>query len=274
MESFRRTETGPIKRPLEKRESIAEGIADIGKDIRLLADAVEQDPSRVQEMLADLRMYAAYLDAHKNDVLQLENHATFDTLTQLPNRRHFTETLAMQAGHALRSAEKGVPPELHVLYIDIDKFKEINDGLGHDTGDLYLKTVATAMREALPRDTDVVARKGGDEFVALLLDCDAAAAERIAERLREAVRRASGRAKHEYQKVQNTILPTDEGNVTASIGFASLAGENDSAEALEKRADQAMYMAKSRGRDQVVQFSQDMADGDSDGVDGKERAAR
>ena len=131
---------------------------------------------------------------------------------------------------------KGRP--LAVLLMDIDQFKAVNDSLGHAAGDGVLKHLATRARLVL-RGEDVLGRLGGDEFVALLPSTDVAGARIVAERLREAVNHA------------HMLYRGEEVPVPVSIGVAQ-AGDDEPLEAVLQRADQAMYLAKRAGGDQVA----------------------
>jgi two-component system, cell cycle response regulator len=146
-----------------------------------------------------------------------------DPLTGLANRRFILTQLAGMVSGARRHHRA-----LTVAVIDVDHFKAVNDSRGHAEGDRVLAAVARAMRNHL-RAEDQLGRLGGEEFLALLPDADAAAGQSAAEKLRASV---------------------DEVGVTVSIGFAAWGGE--SADALLGRADDALYVAKARGRDCVV----------------------
>jgi diguanylate cyclase (GGDEF)-like protein len=236
--------------------SVSEGIEDVSATLALLAQGIEDDPGRTLELIGDLHACANYLDNMSATARILEDNAAFDPLTELPNKRHFREMLRADLSHAARQARHGVEQQLHVLFIDLDGFKSINDDprLGHDAGDRYLQAVAAHMQGALHREYDVVARNGGDEFAALLLDCDDAAAHAIAERLRAAVHAGSSEAKAACASAIGASLSAGEANVSASIGLASFAGAGDTVDAILKRADQAMYAAKQSGKDRVVAY--------------------
>lgn len=178
-----------------------------------------------------LRLVGTYADinARKRAEEGLRRRAEFDSLTDLPNRASFVERLQQ----AMRRATASKPMAL--LFIDIDNFKTINDTLGHEAGDQLLKAFATTMRECT-RQSDMVARLAGDEFTIILEGLrnvnDASA---LASKLVEALRAPIVLAGASYE-------------VTASIGVASgNAGDSDDAELL-RRADEALYEAKRRGR--------------------------
>ena len=153
-----------------------------------------------------------------------------DALTQLHNRRHLLERLEAE----LARVRRGHP--MAVLMLDLDGFKAVNDDLGHLAGDETLRKVAAALRDQV-RETDVLGRYGGDEFLALLTDADPGEVASVAERLRAAVA--------EHGIVDETH------RVTASIGVA-IAADDDDASTVIRRADDNTYKAKSSGRDRVV----------------------
>jgi diguanylate cyclase (GGDEF)-like protein len=156
-----------------------------------------------------------------------------DPLTQTNNRASFNDSIKREMSLAARTAKK-----LSLIFFDIDHFKAINDKYGHDGGDITLAFSAKRIKESL-RDSDIVFRYGGEEFVILLSDTDANGAELLAERIRASIER-------------NTIAYGMEAiKITASIGVSTLR-EDDAIESFVKRADEAMYIAKSNGRNQVV----------------------
>ncbi|MGJ7440328.1 diguanylate cyclase domain-containing protein [Aquipuribacter sp. MA13-6] len=163
----------------------------------------------------------------------LEVEATHDPLTGLPNRALLTDRLEQ----AVAASRRDRTP-LALLFVDLDHFKDVNDGAGHLLGDRVLVEAATRLASVL-RDDDTVARFGGDEFVALLPDTDAVTADAIAGRLLAAVRQP-------LEVDGHRLL------ISASIGVAvSPPVEPD---ALLRSADAAVYRAKSDGRGQVGVF--------------------
>lgn len=162
---------------------------------------------------------------------QLIHEATHDPLTGLPNRAHFRDLLAQ----ALERTRRRNDRPLAVLFVDLDRFKVINDSLGHHSGDQLLITTADRIASCL-RDGDVVARLGGDEFALVIAAVhDQHDAAIVAARIQNAI---------------STPIQIEGHDVftTASIGIAlSLTGE-DSPEEMLKRADLAMYQAKARGK--------------------------
>ncbi|MFC5302039.1 PAS-domain containing protein [Azospira restricta] len=161
---------------------------------------------------------------------QIRTLALQDALTRLPNRLSLND----QIEAALRRArEKG--EAFALLFLDLDGFKNVNDSLGHDTGDALLIQVARRLQEAV-RETDTVARLGGDEFVLLLRDIDSAAAPvRIAD---DIIARLA----------QPFVLESLTTQIGTSIGIALHPAHGDNREALLKAADEAMYAAKAAGR--------------------------
>lgn len=150
---------------------------------------------------------------------QVRMQARIDALTGIPNRRGFDETLARELARAARSGRT-----LSVAILDLDHFKALNDSAGHQAGDELLRAASIAWQQAI-RSHDVLARVGGDEFVALFPDCDAATAETIIARLRDGSPRGA----------------------QFSCGIAT-AQPDETPPALLVRADGALYEAKRAGR--------------------------
>ena len=166
---------------------------------------------------------------------ELERLSQTDGLTRLANRRHFDRTLA---GEHARHRRTGAP--LSLLMIDVDHFKHVNDLYGHALGDDYLRAVSRALERGVARATDLVARYGGEEFVCLLPDTDFASARAVAEHIR------AGVAELDLPNVK-----ADTPYLTVSIGVATLAGGEHSAQALVGHADTQLYAAKQTGRNRV-----------------------
>jgi diguanylate cyclase (GGDEF)-like protein len=170
-------------------------------------------------------------------VAELERLASTDGLTGLVNHRSFQEALAFE----LRRARRTETP-LSLLMIDVDHFKAYNDHNGHPAGDQVLIQLARIFRDTL-RDIDVVARYGGEEFAVLLLDTSAESAAMVAQKVRDAVR--SYPFPHAEQSQPG-------GRVTVSIGLANVPRDAETGTQLVSMADQALYVAKRLGRDQVA----------------------
>jgi len=168
------------------------------------------------------------------------NQANFDTLTGLPNRHMFYDRLTQDIKKAHRAGLKTA-----LLFIDLDKFKEINDTLGHSMGDILLQEAARRISGCV-RETDTVARLGGDEFTVILAELDdTGSVERIAENI--------------LQNMAKPFRLNDEmAYVSASIGITLHPNDATEAEGLLKNADQAMYAAKNGGRNRFSYFTQSM----------------
>lgn len=164
--------------------------------------------------------------------------ANYDALTQLPNRRYFKERLQSEIARAGR-----VGRHVAVLFIDLDRFKEVNDTLGHQAGDELLLQAAERIKASL-RDADSVARMGGDEFTVLLSDISGADdATPIAARLNERL-------------FEPFVLDGLQVHISGSIGVAVYPEDGASVDELLKHADQAMYESKRLGRNQTRYFAQ------------------
>jgi diguanylate cyclase (GGDEF)-like protein len=167
--------------------------------------------------------------------LQLETMAYNDALTDLPNRRRFNDEL-----HRLAALGKRGGEPFALLLIDLDRFKHINDTLGHDAGDALLVAAAERLRAAV-RQTDCVARLGGDEFAVLLTPASDAIVGDVAQRIIESMRAPITFGSHVM-------------HVSASIGAAVAWRDGDDTEGLYKKADTALYCAKEAGRDTWCRF--------------------
>lgn len=179
------------------------------------------------------KAHAALAEANE----RLHRLAQFDELTSLPNRRYFDRRFARAFKSAAREREW-----LAVVMIDIDYFKTYNDRYGHPAGDRCLATVAAAMKSAIARPRDFIARYGGEEVVMLLPGSDAAGAAKVAEAVRKAVTDAN---------IGHSDNPA--GCVTVSLGVASMRPEPGStASDLLQQADCALYEAKRAGRNRVI----------------------
>lgn len=165
---------------------------------------------------------------------ELERMANSDTLTGLANRRYFATVAKAEIARAIRFNHP-----LIVLMLDIDHFKLVNDRYGHLAGDVALGTIARLLEQSL-RPSDLIARHGGEEFVALLPETDGPAALITAERLRKLVEAAKIETDgHSFQ-------------VTVSVGVARWQAPEPSIEAALARADQALYRVKESGRNGVI----------------------
>src|SRR4029077_550256 len=171
---------------------------------------------------------------------RIEYLASHDSLTNLPNREMFNGMLRRTIDAAARYERR-----FAVLFIDLDRFKIINDSLGHDAGDMLLVEIGGRVRNAL-RSSDVVARLGGDEFVVILEEAaECREVERIATELLSVLSQPMQLSGHEC-------------HTTASIGIAMYPSDGDDAQALTKNADMAMYLAKEDGKNGFRFFSRDI----------------
>ena len=175
----------------------------------------------------------------------LQSMATSDSLTQLPNRRFLLDRLQKVLGSRMRSHQTGA-----LLFIDIDNFKNLNDTLGHDMGDLLLQEVARRLR-ACVREADTVARIGGDEFVVLLegLSVDpiesADQVETVGQNILTSLNQSYRLNVHEYR-------------ISPSIGVSLFNGGTHTVAELMKKTDIAMYRAKQEGRNTMRFFDPQM----------------
>jgi diguanylate cyclase (GGDEF)-like protein/PAS domain S-box-containing protein len=187
------------------------------------------------------------MTAQKSLEHKLAALATLDGLTGLANRRQFDEQLE---GEWARARRDGTP--LSLLLIDVDHFKKFNDRYGHQAGDRCLQSVAKVLTAVAWRPTDLAARYGGEEFVMILPNTDSAGCEQVGDRIRSELRELG--VVHELNPPSN-LLTISLGGVT--IWPNALQGSVESSSLVEA-ADQALYAAKSRGRDRLVMSAQVM----------------
>jgi len=169
---------------------------------------------------------------------QLEKMALYDQLTKLYNRHYLIESAPLKISKALRHQYP-----LCLVMLDIDYFKIINDNHGHDVGDKVLKSVAKVLNDN-SRKEDICARLGGEEFLLLLDHCDLKSATHKAEYIRKTI-----------EELVPQGIP-----VTASFGVTNLSGDKDDFDQIYKRADQAVYKAKNKGRNCVIALNSCEAD--------------
>lgn len=185
-------------------------------------------------------LFSDITDKKKKDEL-IWKQASFDSLTGLPNRRLFHDRLEQETKMSLRSGSS-----LGLLFIDLDRFKEVNDTLGHAKGDSLLIEATKRIRKCV-RDTDTVARLGGDEFTVIVPDyAEAINLDRIVNNI-----------------LQELSMPFDLGegdqsHISASIGITLFPEDTNKLEELMQYADQAMYEAKLSGRNSSSYFKSSM----------------
>ena len=177
-----------------------------------------------------------------NALSTIQNMATHDSLTGLPNRASLSDTLQHAVTKAQRSKEG-----LAIFFIDIDNFKSINDTLGHPTGDQLLREIGRRVRASI-RESDLVARLGGDEFVVMVeAVADRSSLQLLSAKILAAVS-------------EPTQLQGHEVKVTASIGISVFPADGNDVSALLANADMAMYRAKELGRNRASEYSADLGE--------------
>jgi len=186
------------------------------------------DDDEIGELASAFNLMCDGIAAREHRISEL---AYADPLTGLPNRALFNDRI----GQAVRAAERG-QGQLAVLTMDLDRFKHVNDTLGHHMGDLLLREVAYRLHRALQRRTDTVARLGGDEFAVLLPTEGVEGAKLVARKIVEVL--------SEPLTIEGHLV-----DVGASTGIAVYPEHGDDADTLMRRADVAMYSAKRAGTD-------------------------
>lgn len=194
-----------------------------------------------------LLFIARDISEREDSARRIEHLAYHDILTGLPNRMLLTDRVNRALARARRTGQIGA-----LLFLDLDKFKRINDSLGHSVGDELLKQLAKRLLHTL-REEDTVARLGGDEFVVLLEGLGHEQLDAVA-KAREITDKVRGIFVDEYR------LDGHELYITASIGIVTFPQDGDSVDTLLRHADTAMYHAKSDGRDGSRVFDRRMDD--------------
>jgi two-component system cell cycle response regulator len=220
-------------------------VADEGDDeriIRALEIGVNDyliRPIDQQELTARLRTQVRrkrYNDHLRASVTQTIEMAVTDSLTGLHNRRYLDSHLRTLFDRAVARRRP-----LSVMITDLDRFKSVNDKFGHDGGDEVLKEFARRLRKNV-RGIDLACRFGGEEFVVVMPDTDGAIAQKVAERVRAEIAAMPFAVGRNGETIE----------VTVSVGVSELKRVNDTMEDLMKRADVALYEAKTGGRNRVV----------------------
>ncbi len=170
---------------------------------------------------------------------RIQQLAHYDVLTGLPNRALFNDRLEQAIIHAQRNQSK-----VSLLFLDLDRFKQINDTLGHGAGDQLLQMVAQRLMECI-REQDTVSRQGGDEFIAVLPGTDVIGAEMVAGKMLHAI-------------IQPYVIEGHDLRISSSIGIAVYPDHAQDADSLIKFADVAMYQAKEGGRNKYLRFDAGM----------------
>lgn len=191
----------------------------------------------------DLQEFNAYIrdiSERKHAETVIWNQANFDSLTSLPNRNLFIQKLE----HEIRSCDRS-NQSMALLYIDVDRFKDINDSLGHDMGDLLLIEISSRLKKIV-REIDTVSRMSGDEFTIILGNIsDQLAVQPICQELLDAL-------------AQPFQLNSEKVFLTASIGVTFYPQDSKDIESLKRNADQAMYAAKTEGSNRYNFFTPEL----------------
>src|SRR5450830_25983 len=174
------------------------------------------------------------ISERKASEARMQHLAHFDVLTNLPNRALFSDRLRQAIAKAKRDKT-----HLALMFMDLDRFKPVNDQLGHQVGDLLLQEVARRLLDCVRRESDTVARIGGDEFVVMLPDIETVqAATQVAEKILAALNQSFEIGEHRI-------------HISSSIGIAIFPEHGQDENHLLKSADAAMYLAKENGRNRV-----------------------
>jgi len=254
--------TKPISMLADKMNDFANGDIDIDiatrreDEIGRLNLSLYKSVDTIQKLLGEIRSIIAEqakgnVDYHfesesfsgiyrqlADDISELANFSMKDHLTEIPNRRSFDNRLELTWNWAKREKSP-----LSLMIVDIDKFKNYNDEFGHQQGDVALQTVAGSLKHLIKRSSDYCARWGGEEFIVLLSDTDAAGAIDVAENIRS--------------KIEGTIIPCSDAKaerVTVSIGLCTqIPTSETSIDSLISKTDSALYQAKEKGRNCCMQ---------------------
>ncbi|MCP3851710.1 MAG: EAL domain-containing protein, partial [Gammaproteobacteria bacterium] len=213
------------------------------RSFEIIASPLFNQNNEIDSIVQVSRDITEHLDI-QNELQEKKNHldhlAHYDNLTKLPNRLLLSDRLSQTIKQAHRDMQK-----VAVLFIDLDHFKEINDSLGHNVGDIILKKTAARLKLCV-RETDTVARLGGDEFTIILTNInDNNIIIDIANKI--------------IHSLQNSFFVNEhELYVTSSIGISIYPSDAGSVENLLRNADAAMYKAKDKGRNTYQFYTEDM----------------
>ena len=225
---------------MRERRTADGGFVGVRTDITLfktMLAELEEANSRANEAVAEAQRQNAALTQRESQIRYLAHH---DELTGLPNRVLFRECIPEMHEAAVAAGE-----QFAVLYLDLDRFKDVNDTLGHPTGDALLRAVASRLSNCVDAPNRL-ARLGGDEFAIIsVAPCQPEAAEQLSARIIEEIGRP-------YYILGHTIA------ISASVGIAVADGAGNDADSLLKRADLALYQAKAMGRSTWCVFAPGM----------------
>ncbi len=240
---YSRTITRPISYIVEQVHEIAKG--NFGKKLTLKRkDEFGMLVENVNALSINLKEYTDDLQRSKEII---EFQALHDPLTSLPNRRYIKERM--------KEIKDGVDEQKKValIFIDVDRFKHVNDTLGHNIGDDLIKVIGHRIKECIPSSNGVVARQGGDEFIVLLENMTIEESRDITENIVKSVK-------------QPYLIEDNELYVSASCGVSFYPVHSTDLETLIMYADMAMYEAKRHGGNRLVVYEDKMSD------ESKERA--
>ncbi|HID01450.1 MAG TPA: diguanylate cyclase [Piscirickettsiaceae bacterium] len=223
-----------LNQPLNQEE-----LSELTQTVLTTAQGLRENTHEFEEVILTS---AQEIQRLRKELLEARMASMQDELTGLLNRRAFNETMA-----ELTVTYEDKPDQLHLIMTDIDHFKQFNDTFGHLTGDSVLRYFARLMLKT-KRPNETICRYGGEEFAIITQDESLEEARARAEALREALSQAYLKRKTDGKHL---------GTITASFGIGEFKGEEDTIEAFIERADQALYLAKKCGRNQVrTEFDQ------------------
>ncbi|MEH7117027.1 EAL domain-containing protein [Neobacillus vireti] len=239
---FSRSITRPIGYIVEQVNEIAEG--NFGKHLHSdRKDELGLLTENVNAMSSDLQRYVE--DLHKSKE-QIEYQANHDPLTGLLNRRYLQEKLTSLITQTNKQYE-----DVSVLFMDMDRFKQVNDSYGHNKGDELLKIIANRIQNCIQSEKSILIRHGGDEFIILLLGHDKEQTKKVAERLIEALKKPY-------------IVEENEFYLGVSIGISRYPENTINMDTLISYADMAMYNAKKNGGNKAIFYSEESMHSDID----------
>ncbi len=199
-----------------------------------------RDEASFSSSLADFVALAMTAYDRRQAEEKLRQLANYDRLTGLPNRSLFMDRMAQSLTKARRAKQR-----VALLFIDVDRFKGINDSLGHQAGDLVLRTIGKRLINCV-RSADTVARLGGDEFTVIIEECESVEMiTNVCDRILAAA-------------MEPILLGQTEANLSCSIGISLFPNDGKDVELLLQNADSAMYKAKDHGRNNYQFFTQDL----------------
>lgn len=230
------SEYGQVLEGLHSQLAAPEGVGEVKMLVEQVLGETRKMHERTKELETALNKSTKEISAISDNLLAARQQALTDGLTNIANRRCFDEELARLTAEATSEDSP-----LCLLIGDIDHFKAFNDTHGHRVGDKVLQQVALTLTQCI-KGRDLAARYGGEEFAVILPMTDIIGAEKVAEQIRLSVSK---------KKIRLRSSGQDLGSITMSIGATMfLAGENMAA--LIERADQGLYEAKRKGRNQVI----------------------